>query len=79
MKRTLYICLALLFLTGISMGQGFRDVYNYPDQNTVAGGLGITWIDDQPYTTLTLAPEFSLGKFGVGIYFQLLMDNNNNN
>jgi hypothetical protein len=59
------------------MGQGFRDVYNYPDQNTVAGGLGITWIDDQPYTTITLSPEFSIGKFGVGIYFQLLMDNNN--
>jgi hypothetical protein len=60
------------------MGQGFGDVYNYPDQSTVAGGIGITWIDDQPYTTITLAPELALGKFGIGVYFQLLMDNNNN-
>lgn len=78
MKRNLGVLLIILLFTTLIYGQGFRDVYNYPDQNTMMGGIGMTWIDDQPYTTLTLAPEFAIGKFGIGIYFQLLMDNENN-
>jgi hypothetical protein len=78
MNKNLAVLLIILILTTLSYGQGFGDVYNYPDQNTMMGGIGMTWIDDQPYTTLTLAPEFAIGKFGVGIYFQLLMDNENN-
>ena len=78
MKKNLGVLLIILLFTTLTYGQGFRDVYNYPDQNTMMGGIGMTWIDDQPYTTLTLAPEFAIGKFGIGIYFQLLMDNNNN-
>lgn len=78
MKKNLAVLLIILLFTTLTYGQGFRDVYNYPDQNTMMGGIGMTWIDDQPYTTLTLAPEFAIGKFGIGIYFQLLMDNNNN-
>jgi len=78
MKKNLGVLLIILLLTTPIYGQGFRDTYSYPDQNTMMGGIGMTWIDDQPYTTLTLAPEFALGKFGIGIYFQLLMDNENN-
>ena len=78
MNKFLSLLVVSLLFSGMLPAQGFRDVYNYPTQNTMMGGIGITWIDDQPYTTLTLAPEFSLGKFGVGIYLQLLMDNENN-
>lgn len=76
-NRSYFLFMIVLFAATV-FGQGFRDVNWYPDQNTIMGGLGMTWIDDQPYTTITLAPEFAVGKIGVGFYLQLLMDNNNN-
>ncbi len=75
------VCWTMLFLMGLSatiFAQGFQDPFQDPNQNNVMGGLGMTWIDGQPYTTITLAPELAFGKFGVGLYLQLLMDNNNN-
>ena len=78
MPYRLYYLLMLLLFNATLFGQGFRDVNWYPDQNTIMGGIGMTWIDDQPYTTITLAPEFAVGKIGVGFYLQLLMDNKNN-
>nr|HQU70923.1 hypothetical protein [Calditrichia bacterium] len=48
------------------------------EENVFLGGLGMTWVDGQPYTTFTLAPDFAFGKIGVGVYLQLLLDNNNN-
>lgn len=73
-----YVLLFCFFLLAPQIyAQGIPDAYWYPDQNTVAGGLGITWIDGQPYTTITLAPELTFGKIGVGLYLQLLMNNNN--
>ncbi len=78
MQKILWPIVIFMLFTNSVFTQGFRDAYWYPDQNTMMGGLGITWIDDQPYTTITLAPEFAFGKFGVGFYLQLLMDNNNN-
>jgi len=78
MKNFGFLCLSVLIIAATLNAQGFRDTYSDPNQSNVMGGLGITWIDDQPYTTLTLAPELALGKFGVGFYLQLLMDNQNN-
>ncbi|MFZ0391508.1 MAG: hypothetical protein WAN36_13700 [Calditrichia bacterium] len=72
------ILLLLLLTFGVSLqAQGFQDPFRDPDTNTMMGGLGITWIDGQPYTTITLAPDFAFGKFGMGLYLQFLMDNNN--
>lgn len=56
----------------------FQDPTQEPEENTILGGLGITWIDDQPYTTFTIAPDLHFGKVGVGLYLQFLMDNENN-
>ncbi len=78
MKNGLRIFALVLFMAGLIRAQGFRDIYSYPDQSQMTGGLGITWIDEQPYTTITLAPEFALGKVGIGIFLQFLMDNQNN-
>ncbi len=78
MKNFGFLCLWLLVVAATLNAQGFRDTYQDPNQSSVMGGLGMTWIDDQPYTTLTLAPELALGKFGVGFFLQLLMDNQNN-
>jgi hypothetical protein len=78
MKNSGFWFLLAIFMVTVVNAQGFRDTYNYPNQNEMMGGLGITWIDDQPYTTLTIAPELAFGKVGVGFYLQLLMDNSNN-
>lgn len=78
MKIFYFLCLWVFIIAATLNAQGFRDTYHDPNQSSVMGGLGVTWIDDQPYTTLTLAPELALGKFGVGFYLQLLMDNQNN-
>ncbi len=78
MNKHLYTILFFLFLIQLAFGQGFREAYSNPQQSQLMGGLGMTWIDDQPYTTLTIAPEFALGKIGVGFYLQLLLDNQNN-
>jgi hypothetical protein len=46
------------------------------DDNRVMGGLGVTWIDGQPYTQFSFAPDISIGKFGIGLQVNLLFDNN---
>ncbi|GAB4170326.1 MAG: hypothetical protein Kow00108_04340 [Calditrichia bacterium] len=77
MKFRLLLSIILVLCMNFAFGQGFGTI-PMDDQNQVAGGLGLTWIDDQPYTTFTIAPDVSFGKIGVGLYFQLLMDNQNN-
>lgn len=72
--------LILLFLVGfisLTFAQGFQDPFRFPEQSYIGGGLGVTWIDGQPFTTFTIAPDIAIGKFGVGVYLQLLFDRNN--
>ncbi|RMG61873.1 MAG: hypothetical protein D6715_12865 [Calditrichaeota bacterium] len=76
-KRVWWAVLLVLWLAISGSTQIFQDPYLEPEQSRLLGGLGMTWIDDQPYTTFTLAPDFAFGKFGFGLYFQLLFDNQN--
>ena len=72
--------LAVLFILVLSVGSLWaQDLQSFFDEenNSVNGGLGMTWIDGNPFTTFTIAPEFSFGKFGVGLFIQLLFDNAN--
>jgi len=78
MRKVVVLMFALVFMAGSVRAQStLRDLYLMQNQNQFLGGLGITWIDNKPYTTLTLAPDFSFGKFGIGLYLQLLMDQSN--
>ncbi len=78
MRKVAVLMFALVFMAGSVRAQTtLRDLYLMQNQNQFLGGLGITWIDNKPYTTLTLAPEFAFGKFGIGLYLQLLMDQSN--
>ncbi|MEJ2048553.1 MAG: hypothetical protein P8Y60_01675 [Calditrichota bacterium] len=77
MRNIYLLFLCLLLLVPSIFAQGIPESYFYADENVVTGGLGMTWIDGQPYTTFTFAPEIAVGKIGVGLYLQLLMDNNN--
>ena len=74
MKR---IILSALFLFTLSaafpqVGQ-FSQFNPYPmDGNgNVAGGLGMSWINGQPFYSIQFRPEVSLGNFGVGLDLQL--------
>ncbi len=67
----------VLWLAVMGSGQMFQDPFVEPEQSSLIGGLGMTWIEGQPYTTFTVAPEFAFGKFGLGLYVQLLFDNEN--
>ncbi len=44
----------------------------------VEGGVGFTSIGDQTYYQLSLAPEFAIGKFGVGLDINLLINTKDN-
>jgi len=37
------------------------------DPSVIAGGLGLTWIDGEPYYMISFTPELAFGKFGVGL------------
>lgn len=45
------------------------------EMNQFQGGLGVTWIDGQSYTTFSISPDLSFGKFGIGLNIELLFNN----
>jgi hypothetical protein len=65
-------------MNSLMQAQGFQDPFRYPERNYLDSGLGVTWLDGTPYTTFTLAPDIAIGNFGVGIYLQLLFNNEDN-
>jgi hypothetical protein len=54
----------------------FAQFYDYPmqDEGYISGGLGLNWIDGQPYYRFSFRPEVSLGNFGVGLDLNLDFD-----
>lgn len=48
-----------------------------PNPSSIAGGLGLTWIDGEPYYLVSLAPELAFGKFGAGLDINLRMSSKN--
>lgn len=68
---------ALLLFAGSSLYAQNLDPFNQESNSGFNGGFGMTWIDGKSYTTFTVAPELSIGKFGVGLNIELLFDNNN--
>jgi hypothetical protein len=54
----------------------FAQFYDYPrpDEGYISGGLGLNWIDGQPYYRFSFRPEVSLGDFGVGLDLNLDFD-----
>lgn len=76
MNRKSGVLLSLLFVSSLIFSQNMSSVTSL-SPNTVEGGLGITYIDGAPYTTLSICPDLSLGKIGVGLNIELLFDNQN--
>lgn len=68
MKFKLMIAALLLALFSNSFAQLYTLREN---QGMLNGGLGVTWIDGQPYYGFHLRPEFAFSKIGVGIDLKL--------
>jgi hypothetical protein len=44
----------------------------YTDKSELDGGLGMTWIDNNAYYTISFQPDIQIGKIGVGLGINLL-------
>ena len=52
-----------------------QDIMEEDELNQFQGGLGVTWIDGKSYTTFSITPDLSFGKFGIGLNIELLFNN----
>ncbi len=63
------LILLISFLLTISIYPQFA--FDETDAGIVDGGLGMSWIDGQPYYTFRFRPEIAVGKFGMGLDLNL--------
>lgn len=70
--------LLLLLFISLTLQQSYSQ-WGYqpnPYQGAVAGGLGLTWIDGQPFYAFHFRPEIAFVNFGVGLDLNLEFDSN---
>ncbi len=61
MKRVLFL---LVFLSGFTSAQ-FKSLN--PNEGLLGAGLGLTWIDNQPYYSFHFTPEIAFANMGIGL------------
>ncbi|MGC8595876.1 MAG: hypothetical protein ACP5MI_09765 [Candidatus Kryptoniota bacterium] len=76
MNRIISVSFLITFLSYTAFAQlGGMQFYSNEGTNGLTGGMGISWITENgktvPYYTLTLMPDLSFGKFGVGLDLNL--------
>ncbi|HEX9615145.1 MAG TPA: hypothetical protein VGA55_06545 [Bacteroidota bacterium] len=80
MKRTLLLLLCLLSaalsVSPTVMAQTQGGTMMAKQQQTVMGGLGLTFVDGEPYYLFSLAPELAFGKIGVGLDINIRVGKN---
>ena len=74
--KKLYTFLIVIIFSSFSFSQ--FNQYPRQSQGQFMGGAGMTWIDDEPYYTIFLAPEVSFANFGVGLDLRLTFDADGN-
>ncbi|MFN4111388.1 MAG: hypothetical protein ACK4G1_03880 [Ignavibacteria bacterium] len=74
MRIKIFGILFLLFFQFLQ-SQGLRDM---KDNNQFTGGLGLSWINGEPYYLFNLSPDISFGKFGIGLDVNFRIDRNGN-
>ncbi|MDA0986450.1 MAG: hypothetical protein O3A55_02445 [Bacteroidetes bacterium] len=67
----------LLFIVTININL-FAQMPGSKPGGSFEGGLGFASIGDQTYYQLSLAPEFAIGKFGIGLDVNLLINTKDN-
>ena len=68
MRKYLLLFIAILFLSSQASAQLFTP---HQDEGNLAGGFGLTWINNQPFYNIHLTPELSFNNFGLGIDLNL--------
>jgi hypothetical protein len=44
------------------------------DKNEINSGLGLAWIDGEPFYSFSISPDLSFGNFGVGVNIELFFN-----
>ena len=70
--KSILLAILVVFLTSMSFAQW--DKYPRPDEGIMTGGMGINWIDGQPYYRVSFRPEVSFSDFGIGLDLNLDFD-----
>ena len=70
--KSILLTILVVFLTSQSFTQW--DKYPRPDEGVMTGGMGINWIDGQPYYRVSFRPEVSFANVGIGLDLNLDFD-----
>ena len=71
MNRINLVILCTLLTVNLSMAQ-WSGYSHTTEGSELDAGLGMTWIDNQAYYTLTFQPDISIGKLGIGLGVNIL-------
>jgi hypothetical protein len=71
MKKLIFLLIFLISINCFSQWSGYP---YYEDASELDGGIGMSWIDNHSYYTISFQPDISLGKFGIGLGVNLLYD-----
>lgn len=69
--------ISFLIVSASSAQIGMIGYSRYKQFAMLGGGVGYTSIDNNSYMTISLTPELSIGKFGIGLNVFLLYNTNN--
>ncbi|MCJ7811788.1 hypothetical protein MUP95_00505 [bacterium] len=72
MKNKIMLVIFLFFMIASLFSQEYG--YNPSGTSVLGAGVGMAWIDEQPYYVISIQPDISIGRFGVGLGIQLLYD-----
>jgi len=74
MKYLFIIVIAFAFFSSSAFAQkSLATMTGKQDPSSIAGGLGLTWINGQEYYLVNIAPDLAFGNFGVGLDINLLV------
>ncbi|MFH0735451.1 MAG: hypothetical protein V1773_13240 [bacterium] len=71
------IFILLFLLSVVSTNAQFQNSLK-PNEGLMQGGLGLTWVDGQPFYALRVCPEFGFANFGLGLDLNLAIDSKGN-
>ena len=74
--KSIALVVFVMLVTSVSFAQ--YATFDQVNRNAIAGGFGVTWINDQPFYTVRFMPEFAFSDIGVGLDLRLEFDANGN-